>query len=34
MITEEIYQLNCRLIDATLPEKEQQSSTQEAQVTK
>jgi small subunit ribosomal protein S6e len=30
MITEEIYQLNCRLIDATLPEKEQQSSTQEA----
>ncbi|HET7818834.1 MAG TPA: S6e family ribosomal protein, partial [Bacteroidia bacterium] len=34
MITEEIYQLNCRLIDATLPEKEQQSSTQEAQETK
>jgi small subunit ribosomal protein S6e len=29
MITEEIYQLNCRLIDATLPEKEQQPSTQE-----
>ena len=35
MITEEIYQLNCRRIDATLPEKEQQTSTQEeAQVTK
>jgi small subunit ribosomal protein S6e len=29
MITEEIYQVNCSLIDATLPEKEQQPSTQE-----
>jgi small subunit ribosomal protein S6e len=29
MITEEIYQVNCSLIDATLPEKEQQSSAQE-----
>ena len=29
MITEEIYQVNCSLIDATLPEKEQQPSSQE-----
>jgi len=34
MVTEEIYQLNCQLVEGALPEKQEASAPEEAEATK